>query len=125
MASSADSRAARAAPAFAIEPMSAATRLALDVCCRHDRDAVLEELRATIAAQADEIRALRRGVGVRMGPLWTAFFEAEGMRPDPYFTEMKLSLRTVMRFVHHWVLSFKEEYPDIHCIYDDDDSGDL
>jgi len=54
--------------------MSAAARRALDVVCRHDRDGVIEEQRATIARQAQEINGLRNGEG-QIGPVilatWT------------------------------------------------------
>ena len=59
---------------FVAEPMSAAARRALDVVCRHDRDGVIEEQRATIARQAQEINGLRNGEG-QIGPVilatWT------------------------------------------------------
>ena len=59
---------------FVAEPMSAAARRALDVVCRHDRDGVIEEQRATIARQAQEINGLRNGEGP-IGPVilatWT------------------------------------------------------
>ena len=59
---------------FVAEPMSAAARRALDVVCRHDRDGVIEEQRATIARQAQEIDGLRNGQGP-IGPVilatWT------------------------------------------------------
>ena len=49
-------------------PMDATTRRALDVVCKHDRDGVIEEQRATIARQAQEIAALRKGSGP-IGPI--------------------------------------------------------
>ena len=59
---------------FVAEPMSATTRRALDVVCKHNRDGVIEEQRATIARQAQEINRLRNGKGP-IGPVilatWT------------------------------------------------------
>ena len=49
------------------EAMSAQTRLALDVVCKHDRDGVIEEQRATIAKQAQEIAMLKNGIQIFAG----------------------------------------------------------
>ena len=56
---------------FVAAPMDATTRRALDVVCKHDRDGVVEEQRATIARQAQEIAALRNGSGP-IGPILVA-----------------------------------------------------
>ena len=48
---------------FDASPMDATTRRALDVVRKHDRDSVIEEQRATIARQAQEISALQKGSG--------------------------------------------------------------
>ena len=50
------------------DAMSSASRRALDVVCRHDRDGVIEEQRATIARQAKELADLRVGKGP-VGPI--------------------------------------------------------
>jgi len=143
MASSADSRAARAAPAFAIEPMSAATRLALDVCRLHDRDAVLEELKGKIAAQAKEIAVqareiarqdreicnLRRRVGVCMGPVWEALYEARGLRPEWNKTQSEQPLHRFLRrgqrrvsAIERAVLKHVPQFPYDKRLDDSDDS---
>ena len=70
---------------FVAEPMSAAARRALDVVCRHDRDGVIEEQRATIARQAQEIDGLRNGQGP-IGPVilatWDPLFLSEQQKMD-------------------------------------------
>ena len=53
---------------FVAAPMDATTRRALDIVRKHDRDGVIEEQRATIARQAQEIAALRKGSGP-IGPI--------------------------------------------------------
>ena len=65
------SRSPRRAPTFEMAPMSAASRRALDVVCKHDRDGVIEEQRATIAKQAQEIADLKVGKGP-IGPILQA-----------------------------------------------------
>ena len=71
------SRSRRRKAQFVAAPMDATTRRALDVVCKHDRDGVVEEQRATIARlvqeraaliaqHADEKKALEEGSG-RMG----------------------------------------------------------
>ena len=65
------SRSRRRKAQFVAAPMDATTRRALDVVCKHDRDGVVEEQRATIARQAQEIAALRNGSGP-IGPILVA-----------------------------------------------------
>ena len=62
------SRSRRRKVQFVAAPMDATTRRALDVVRKHDRDGVVEEQRATIARQAQEIAALRNGSGP-IGPI--------------------------------------------------------
>ena len=70
---------------FVAEPMSATARRALDVVCRHDRDGVIEEQRATIARQAQEIDKLRNGQGP-IGPVllanWGPLILTESQKMD-------------------------------------------
>ena len=65
------SRSRRRKVQFVAAPMDATTRRALDVVRKHDRDGVVEEQRATIARQAQEIAALRNGSGP-IGPILVA-----------------------------------------------------
>ena len=65
------SRSRRRKVQFVAAPMDATTRRALDVVRKHDRDGVIEEQRATIARQAQEIAALRNGSGP-IGPILIA-----------------------------------------------------
>ena len=65
------SRSRRRKAQFVAAPMDATTRRALDVVRKHDRDGVVEEQRATIARQAQEIAALRKGSGP-IGPILLA-----------------------------------------------------
>lgn len=58
---------------FKVEPISARTMRALDIVCKRDRDPVIDEQRQTIARQAQEIEALKRGEGL-IKPVLTAAF---------------------------------------------------
>jgi hypothetical protein len=73
------SRSRRRKVQFVAAPMDATTRRALDIVRKHDRDGVIEEQRATIARQAQEMaavlakhaaekKALEEGAG-RIGPV--------------------------------------------------------
>ena len=65
--------------------MLATTRRALDVVCKHNRDGVIEEQRATIARQAHEINRLRNGEGP-IGPVilatWISTVLSERQKMD-------------------------------------------
>ena len=67
------SRSRRRKAAFKVEPVSARTMLALDIVCKRDRDHVIDEQRVTIAKQAKEIEALKRGEGLVKPVLCAAF----------------------------------------------------
>ena len=58
---------------FKVEPISARTMMALDIVCKRDRDHVIDEQRATIAKQAQEIERLKRGEGLVKPVLMAAF----------------------------------------------------
>ena len=58
------SRSRRRKVEFKVEPISARTMMALDIVCKRDRDHVIDEQRVTIAEQAKEIEALKRGEGL-------------------------------------------------------------
>ena len=58
---------------FKVEPISARTMRALDIVCKHDRDSVIEEQRATIAKQAQVNENLRLGGGLVKPVLCAAF----------------------------------------------------
>ena len=62
---------------FKVEPISARTTMALDIVCKRDRDSVIDEQRATIAKQAQEIERLKRGEGLVKPVLVAAFNFAE------------------------------------------------
>ena len=47
--------------------------MALDIVCKRDRDPVIEEQRATIAKQAQEIERLKRGEGLVKPVIIAAF----------------------------------------------------
>ncbi len=58
----------RKAAHFDAEPMSSASRRALDVVRKHDRDGVVEEQRQTITRQAQEIMRLGQQIAdLRLG----------------------------------------------------------
>ena len=59
--------------AFKVEPVSARTLRALDIVCKRDRDPVIDEQRAIIAKQAQEIERLKCGEGL-VKPVLTAAF---------------------------------------------------
>ena len=67
------SRSRRRKAQFVAAPMDATARQALDVVRKHDRDGVVEEQRAIIARQAQEIAALKKGSGP-IGPILLANF---------------------------------------------------
>ena len=67
------SRSRRRKAAFKVEPISARTMMALDIVCKRDRDHVIDEQRATIAKQAQEIERLKRGEGLVKTVLCAAF----------------------------------------------------
>ena len=58
----------RAATRVEVDTTPSASRRALDIVCKHTRDGVVEEQRATIARQAKEIADLRVGKGP-IGPI--------------------------------------------------------
>ena len=66
---------------FVAAPMDATTRRALDIVRKHDRDGVVEEQRATIARQAQEIADLRNGSGP-MGPIILKTWGTFVLHPD-------------------------------------------
>ena len=72
------SRSRRRKAAFKVEPISARTMMALDIVCKRDRDHVIDEQRATIAKQAQEIERLKRGVGLVKPVLLAAFNFPDG-----------------------------------------------
>ena len=63
---------------FKVEPISARTLRALDIVCKRDRDPVIDEQRKTIAKQAQEIEALKRGEGA-IGPVLLAVRDQDGL----------------------------------------------
>ena len=67
------SRSRRRKVEFKVEPISARTMMALDIVCKRDRDHVIDEQRATIAKQAQEIERLKRGEGLVKTVLCAAF----------------------------------------------------
>ena len=67
------SRSRRRKAAFKVEPVSARTMMALDIVCKRDRDHIIDEQRATIAKQAQEIERLKRGEGLVKTVLCAAF----------------------------------------------------
>ena len=67
------SRSRRRKVEFKVEPISARTMMALDIVCKRDRDHVIDEQRATIAKQAQEIERLKRGEGLVKPVLMAAF----------------------------------------------------
>ena len=67
------SRSRRRKVEFKVEPISARTMMALDIVCKRDRDPVIDEQRATIAKQAQEIERLKRGEGLVKPVLIAAF----------------------------------------------------
>jgi len=67
------SRSRRRKAAFKVEPVSARTMMALDIVCKRDRDHVIDEQKATIAKQAQEIEHLKRGEGLVKPVLIAAF----------------------------------------------------
>ena len=71
------SRSRRRKVEFKVEPISARTMMALDIVCKRDRDSVIDEQRATIAKQAQEIERLKRGEGLVKPVLVAAFNFAE------------------------------------------------
>ena len=82
---------------FVAAPMDATTRRALDIVRKHDRDGVVEEQRATIARQAQEIADLRNGSGP-MGPIilktWGTF-----VLPPDQIEEILSNQESVVNFV--------------------------
>ena len=68
------SRSRRRKVDFKVEPISARTMMALDIVCKRDRDHVIDEQRVTIAEQAKEIEALKRGEGL-VKPILCAVFD--------------------------------------------------
>ena len=64
--------------AFKVEPVSARTLRALDIVCKRDRDPVIDEQRAIIAKQAQEIERLKRGEGLVKPVLLAAFNFPDG-----------------------------------------------
>ena len=71
------SRSRRRKAAFKVEPISARTMMALDIVCKRDRDSVIDEQRAIIAKQAQEIEGLKRGEGA-IGPVLLAVRDNDG-----------------------------------------------
>ena len=67
------SRSRRRKAAFKVEPISTRTMMALDIVCKRDRDHIIDEQRATIAKQAQEIERLKRGEGLVKPVLIAAF----------------------------------------------------
>ena len=67
------SRSRRRKVDFKVEPISARTMMALDIVCNRDRDSVIDEQRATIAKQAQEIERLKRGESLVKPVLIAAF----------------------------------------------------
>jgi hypothetical protein len=67
------SRSRRRKAAFKVEPVSARTMMALDIVCKRNRDHVIDEQKATIAKQAQEIERLKRGEGLVKPVLIAAF----------------------------------------------------
>ena len=57
------SRSRRRKAEIKVEPISARTMMALDIVCKRDRDHVIDEQKAIIAKQAQEIELLRSGGG--------------------------------------------------------------
>ena len=64
------SRSRKAKAKFVVEPIQERTLRALDLCCKRDRDHIIEEQRQTIARQAQEI------VQLRLGPPFYALYIA-------------------------------------------------
>ena len=62
------SRSSKRRVEFVPAPLSANGRRALDILCKHDRDPVIEEQRATIDKQAQQIADLTAGKGP-IGPV--------------------------------------------------------
>ena len=67
------SRSRRRKVEFKVEPISARTMMALDIVCKRDRDHVIDQQKATIAKQAQEIECLKRGEGLAKPVLIAAF----------------------------------------------------
>ena len=72
------SRSRRRKAAFKVEPISTRTMMALDIVCKRDRDHIIDEQRATIAKQAQEIERLKRGEGLVKPVLLAAFNFPDG-----------------------------------------------
>ena len=72
------SRSRRRKAAFKVEPISTRTMMALDIVCKRDRDHIIDEQRATIAKQAQEIERLKRGEGLVKPVLMAAFNFPDG-----------------------------------------------
>ena len=71
------SRSRRRKAAFKVEPISTRTMMALDIVCKRDRDHIIDEQKATIARQAQEIERLKRGEGLVRPVILAAFNFAE------------------------------------------------
>ena len=73
------SRSRKLKAAFVPEPLSASALRALDVVCKHDRDAVIDELQKTIVKQAQEIAQLKVDMetgNIPMGPILASRLDA-------------------------------------------------
>jgi len=96
---------------FVAAPMDATTRRALDIVRKHDRDGVIEEQRATIARQAqemaavlakhaDEKKALEEGSG-RMGPIIIKSWDPS-LLDERQTNNILAGEETVLEFVMRW-----------------------
>ena len=98
------SRSRRRKVEFKVEPISARTMMALDIVCKRDRDGVIDEQRATIAKQAQEIERLKRGEGLIKPVLVAAFNFAENNTSCNTTETMQASVKRLLEriTISHW-----------------------
>ena len=99
-----------------LQPLSETARLAIDVVCKHDADPRIEEQRATIVRQQQEIASLRAenarlvaGKGA-IGPVLLANKKNDGSSIDE---ETRARYLAKTETVGHWVRRFGDACFDL------------